>query len=214
MNAKRKYIQFLIALLAIAALTLTSFSPHAWAKKPDKPGGGNGNGTDPDWNYVASISGGSWDGVTPNQVWGFDIAARTGAGQTTARSSQLHPTTSLGIGADVIFSDGQVTGTGPVIAGYQVDALFIFVQTDEMTGEVMGLAYLFGSSDTGSKLQLRGNTGVLETGVIPGDHDVTLTPDGPIDIRLDYWEKGKRVEGPIVDEVVMGPIEWIAYQAP
>lgn len=30
------------------------------------------------------------------------------------------------------------TGTGPHIAGCRVEALFLFVQPDEMTGEVIG----------------------------------------------------------------------------
>jgi hypothetical protein len=200
---------FVVLVVVWAALATPE---TALAKKPQNPGGG----TDPDWNYVVSISGSSWDGATPNQVWGSDIAARTGAGQVSARGSQLHPTTSLGIGADVIYSDGEATGTGPFIAGYQVEGLTIFVQTDEVTGAVTGLGYLFISSGTGNKLQLRGNSGVVETDVIPGEHhvNVTLTPDGPIDVRLDRWEKGKRVEGPVVGQVVMGAIDYTLLQAP
>lgn len=165
--------------------------------KPNKPGSG------PD--YLASLSGGSWDGVTAKQIWGIDITA-SDKGQVSAKTATMNPNTSFGIGADAIFSDGQVTGIQPVIGGYHVEGLIIFAKKNEAS-QVIGLELLFISSETGNKQDLHASVGVVETGVVTGGDGVTLTPDGPFDVRLDEWVHGRRVEGEVVDtEYSMGAI--------
>ena len=195
---------FLVGILAVLVTPETSLAKG-------KPGGGGGNGTDPDWNYVASISGGSWDGVTADQVWGADIPARTGAGDVSTGGT--NPTMSFGIGADQAISNNVQTGTPLVIAGYAVTGIVIFSETNA-SGEVSGLRMILVAPDTGSKKQLGVRVGVVETGVIPADANLTLTPDGPLEVTLDTFVKGKLTPGDVVDELVMGAIQYTPLQAP
>lgn len=211
MNGNNNHNSLRIVEILTVVLLLACLSPLALGKKG---GNGNTNGTSTGWNYLASLSGGSWDQVTAKQIWAVDGAAKLGGGSINIRDSQVYETTWLGIGPHVIYSNGQATGTGPVIGGYQITGMGVFPHLDSVTGEVYEIGVHFYSPDYPNHISIRAMVPV-EPGVVPGEYPATLIPSGPFDMHLYDYQKGKLTEGPVVDTgYSMGPIDYTPLDAP